>query len=88
MTIATAAPRIFRVTLRRADGKRKWHIVKTTSLARSPQDSVFGLQSKLAELTVEGQITASSVIVPATITDAQRKRLVRWPEALERMLDS
>lgn len=81
------APRIVRVTLRRADGKRRWRIVKTTSVARSPLDSILGLNAKLAELTIQGHITASAVLVPATITDAQRKRLIRWPEAIDGMLD-
>lgn len=89
MTVATnpQAPRIFRVQIRRADGKRRWKLVKTTHYQRDPMASVFGLNAKLAELTVEGRITAHAVIAPATITPRQRDKLVRWPEAMETMLD-
>lgn len=89
MTVAInpQGPRIFRVQLRLPSGKRRWKLVKTTSPVRELHASVYGLQAKLAELTVEGRITASAVIAPATITDRQRDRLVRWPEALDAMLE-
>jgi hypothetical protein len=87
VTINPQAPRIFRLSIRRADGKRRWKLVKTTSTVRDLHASVYGLNAKLAELTLEGKITAGAVIVPATITDKQRDRLVRWPEALEAMLE-
>lgn len=82
------APRIVKLTLRRADGKRRRKLVKLPNYERSPNDSIFGLQAKLAQLTVEGTITASAVIVPPTITDAQRDKLTRWPEALDKMLEA
>ena len=81
------APRIVKLTLRRADGKRRRKLVKLPNWEKSPNDSIFGLQAKLAELTIRGHITASAIIVPATITDSQREKLVRWPEALGSMLD-
>lgn len=79
------APRIFRVNLRRADGKRRWSLVKCTFYERNPKDSLFGLQARLAEMTIEGTITASAVLVPANVTPQQRAKLTRWPEALDRM---
>lgn len=89
MTVAInpQAPRILRLSVKLPSGKRRWKLVKTTSTVRDLHASVYGLQAKLAELTVEGTITASSVIVPATITDKQRDKLVRWPEALDAMLE-
>lgn len=79
------APRVYRVNVKRADGKRRWALVKCTFYERNPKDSLFGLQARLAEMTIEGSITASAVIVPANITDKQRLALTRWPEALDRM---
>lgn len=79
-------PRLFRLWVRLPDGKRRWALVKCPNYERSPQDSLFGLDAKLAELTLGGQIVGHGVSVPMTITDRQRQRLVRWPEALGRML--
>lgn len=80
-------PRIVRLSVKRADtGKRRWRLVKVPRYERSPHDSLFGLNARLAELTVTGTITASAIFVPANITDKQRDKLVRWPEALEIML--
>lgn len=86
--IATSAdtPRIFRLTVTRADGKRRRRLVKCPFFMKDPTASYFGLQAKLAELTLGGHIAGHAVRVPAAITASERQRLIRWPEALEGML--
>lgn len=79
-------PRVFRVTLRRVDGGRRTRIVKCPHYERDPQDSLFGLQAKLAELQLGGHIAGQSISVPVAITPAQRQRMTRWPQALGEML--
>jgi hypothetical protein len=81
----TERPRICRVSVRRADGKRRTRLVKMPYYERSPHDSLFGLEARLAELTLDAVIVASSVSVPLMITDKQRDKLTRWPQALADM---
>lgn len=79
-------PRIFRLSVKRPDGKRRYAVVKCPHYERDPGASLLGLNAELAKLTLTGQITASSVIVPAEVSARDRSRLVRWPEAIKRIL--
>lgn len=79
-------PRIFRVAIRRADGRRRWKLVKCPFYAKDPAASYFGLQAKLAELTLGGHLIGHSTSIPVSIDARARERLVRWPEALGTML--
>ena len=80
------SPRIFRLQVTLPDGRRRWRLVKCPNPRRDPGASLFGLDARLAELTLAGNITGQSISVPATITARQRDRLVRWDEALLAML--
>lgn len=86
-TVATAeTPRIFRVQVTLPNGLRRYRLVKCPFYQRDPQASLFGLDAKLAELTLSGAIVGHSVTVAMTIGPRQRNRLVRWDQALLGML--
>lgn len=80
------SPRIFRVTITRHDGRRRYRFVKCPYWQRDPGASYLGLQAKLAELTLGGHILGHSTMVPAAIPPKVRQRMTRWPEALGEML--
>jgi len=79
-------PRIMRVSVRLPNGRRRWRLVKIPRPDREPGGSIFGLQAELARLTLRRDIAGHAIHVPATVTPAQRNRLIRWEPALEAML--
>lgn len=85
-TPTTETPRIFRLQVTLPDGKRRWRLVKCPYYAKDPAASLFGLTAKMAELELQGEILGHSVLVPATISPAQRQKLVRWNDAVLAML--
>jgi hypothetical protein len=83
---SSETPRIFRVTITRHDGRRRYRFVKCPYWQRDPGASLLGLQAKLAELTLGGHILGHSTLLPAAIPPKVRPRMTRWPEALGEML--
>jgi len=78
--------RIFRVTFTMTDGTRRWRFVRCPYQVKSPEDwgdSLVGMQTKLAELVLEGQLErfTISAIVPER-THAAAQKSVRWHEVL------
>lgn len=83
----TPRPRIFRVTVERADGSRRSRLVKAPYYEREPKDSLFGLTAALNELVLAGQVTAFTIKSPAIVGPLQRKRLARWPQVLPTLVE-
>jgi len=82
-----APRRIFRLTFTRTDGRRFWRYVRCPYQVKSPQDwadSLLGMQTRLAELTLTGQITSHSIsaVIPER-THAAAKRSVRFHDIEE-----
>lgn len=75
--IRPAPFRIYRVTFR-SGMKRK----VVSVLMKIPYGGVFAMMAVLSRALSFGQIKWFRVEVPETITDEQRKALLRWPEAL------
>ena len=61
---APPVPRIISVRFVLADGRERRRTVRCPYYARDPQASLYGLQSRLADLTLTGTIRASSISVP------------------------
>ncbi len=79
--------RIFRVTFTTADGTKRWRYVRCPYQVKSPEDwgdSLVGMQTKLAEMLLAGEIERYTVsaIVPER-THAAAEKSVRWHEVLE-----
>lgn len=75
-------PRIFRFTIR-ANGRRASALVKCPLPEHDVADSVFGLEQALTQLMLDRRVSASAVSAPSFVRDSARKRLTRWPVALE-----
>ncbi len=78
-------PRIFRVTMRTADGRTYWRYVKCPYQVRSPEDwadSLAGMQTALATLVLEERLIRFSVsrVAPERIDKHVRDHLIRWSE--------
>lgn len=57
-------PRIISVRFVLSDGRERRRTVRCPYYAKDPSASLYGLQSRLADLTLTGAITASSIRVP------------------------
>lgn len=62
---APPVPRIIGVRFVLADGRERRRTVRCPYYAKDPEASLYGLQSRLADLTLTGAIKASSIHVPA-----------------------
>jgi len=61
---APVVPRIISVRFVLADGRERRRTVRCPYYARDPEASLYGLQSRLADLTISGNVVASSIRVP------------------------
>ena len=78
--------RIFRVTFTTAAGRKVWRYVRCPYQVKSPEDwgdSLVGLQTKLAELVLTGEVARFTVsaIAPER-THAAAVKSHRWSEVL------
>jgi hypothetical protein len=83
----TVPRRIFRVTFTTADGIKRWRYVRCPYQIKSPEDwadSLVGMQTRLAELVLEGRLERFTVsaVAPERVRTAA-ERTVRWHEVLE-----
>ena len=84
-------PRIFRVTFKTTDGRSYWRYIKCPYQVRSPEDwadSLVGVQTSLAELTLEQRIARFSISLVASdrINKSVRDHLHRWTEVYASLL--
>ena len=78
-------PRIFRLSMKAADGRSYWRYIKCPYQVRSPEDwadSLVGMQNRLAELVLTEKLARFSISrVPSErINSSVRNHLVRWSE--------
>ena len=61
---APPVPRIVSVRFVFADGRERRRTVRCPYYAKDPEASLYGLQSRIADLTLSGDLVASSIRVP------------------------
>lgn len=84
-TVRHIPPRIFRVTFKLADGRSYWRYIKCPYQVRNPedwQDSLEGMQKRLAELLLDERLLRFTVskVPPERIDRHVRERLIRFSE--------
>lgn len=80
-------PRIFRFTIRDPEGHRAGGLTKCPLPEHDVADSVFGLEQKLTQLTLERQLAGFTLTAPTKIKHRKHagpcQCFTRWPIALE-----
>lgn len=77
-------PRIFRITLRSALGRRR----RVETWVKVPYSGLFNLLDVLGRAVATRQVMWFRVDVPGRITNEMRDQLERWPVALAALSES
>jgi hypothetical protein len=64
-TTTPVIPRIISVRFTLADGSERRRTIRCPYYSKDPHASLYGLQARLADLTLDGRVTRHSISVPA-----------------------